>query len=135
MAIYATDEQLYETLRLLFARMAAENANADASLLKSRLRIRFRCSEPTAVVVFDARERPLQIIYGGEAAKTAVDLDVAVTTDALHEILLGNLRLTKALGSGQLKPNGPVWKVTALADLFHAAQAIYPIVAQEQGLI
>ncbi len=134
MAVYTTDEQLYETLRLLFARMAAQKADADAALLKSRLRIRLRCSEPTAVVTFDARERPLQILYGS-ANNVPVDLDVAVITDALHEIMLGELRLTKALGSGQLKPNGPVWKVTALADLFHAAQAIYPVVLREQGIM
>jgi len=135
MAIYKNDEQLYGVLRTLFARMAAQNADADAALLKSRLRIRLCCAEPAAVVVFDARKRPLQITYGGDGTQTAVDLDVDVTTDALHEILLGKLRLTKAVGSGQLKPNGPVWKVTALADLFHAAQAIYPLIAQEQGII
>ncbi|MCA9873675.1 MAG: SCP2 sterol-binding domain-containing protein [Ardenticatenaceae bacterium] len=135
MAVYATEEQLYETLQLLFARMAAQHADADAALLKSRLRIRLRCTEPTAVITFNARERPLQILYGREAGQTAVDLDVAILTDALHEILLGNLRLSKALGSGQLKPEGPVWKVTALADLFRAAQAIYPAVVAERGLV
>lgn len=134
MAVYASGEQLYETLQILFERMTAVNPSADAALLKSKLRIRLRCVEPEAFVMFDARQRPLQITYGA-VENTVVDLDVGAATDALHEILLGELRLTKALGSGQLKPNGPVWKVTALADLFHAAQAIYPAVAREQGLI
>ncbi len=134
MAVYNSSEQLYATLRTLFAQMEAEDSAAVESLLKSRLRIRFRCSAPTALVTLDARERPLQITYGGPA-KSSVDLDVELTGDALHQILLGDLKLTKALGSGQLKPNGPVWKAMALADLFRFTQVVYPAVAREQGLI
>jgi putative sterol carrier protein len=133
MAIFSSSDQLYDTLRILFTRMETEDPMAAEGLLKSRLRIQFRCSAPEALVLFDARERPLQILYG-ESAKMKVDLDVELTGDALHEILLGELRLTKALGSGQLKPNGPVWKAMKLADLFHFTQAVYPQVVREQGL-
>ncbi|MCB9420839.1 MAG: SCP2 sterol-binding domain-containing protein [Ardenticatenaceae bacterium] len=133
MPVFATDEQLYASLRILFGRIEAENPQASDALLKSRLSFRFRCSEPDAVLVIDARQRPLHITYGlNNSVKP--DLDVQLSTDTLHQILLGQLSLTKALGSKQLVPTGPVWKTMVLADLFQHAKTIYPQVLQEQGL-
>jgi len=117
----------------LFARMEAEDPQAADGLLKKRLCVKLRCTNPEAEMMFDCRKRPLAISYHGNHIKP--DLDVEVTCDALHQILLGELRLSKAVGSKQLKPNGPVWKVTPLADLFHQAQKIYPDVARQHGLV
>ncbi len=133
MPFYAHTDQLYVSLRALFARVEAENSQATDALLQSKLLFCFRCSDPTAELWIDARKRPLSIQYGsGNGYKP--DLDVVLTTDTLHQILLGELSLTKALGSKQLKPTGPVWKTMALADLFRQAKTIYPEVLQEQGL-
>lgn len=57
MAVYAGSEQLDEALQMLFGRMTAVNPSADAPLLRSGLRIRLRCVEPEAFVMFDARRR------------------------------------------------------------------------------
>jgi hypothetical protein len=76
-------------------------------------------------LLINAQKRPLQIEYG-RANSHKPDLDVDVTGEALHQILLGQLSLTKAVGSKQLKPKGPIWKIMALADLFYHVQKIYP---------
>ena len=113
--------------------METENPYAADGLLKAKLCVQLRCSDPVAVMMFDGRKRPLTISYSANSRKP--DLDVEVTCDALHHILLGDLRLSKAVGSKQLKPNGPVWKVTPLVDLFHQAQKIYPDVARGHGVL
>ena len=133
MPFYANDDQLYASLRVLFDRIEAENPQAADAMLKSRLSFRFRCAEPEAVLLIDARQRPLHITYGTNNS-VKPDLDVKLSTDTLHQILLGHLSLTKALGSKQLVPTGPVWKTMVLADLFQHAKTIYPQVLQEQGL-
>jgi hypothetical protein len=137
MAIFSGPDQLYDCLRDLFAQLQAGQPDAAESLLKSRLCLQFVCADPQAVFTIDARQRPLAIIYGQPAdgaGPAKANLEVQVTADVLHQILLGELTLTKALGSKQLVPRGPIWKATALADLFYHAQKVYPQVAAARGL-
>ncbi|WP_420629996.1 SCP2 sterol-binding domain-containing protein [Candidatus Leptofilum sp.] len=122
---YQNETQLYEYLQDLFTQVKADLPQATESLLKAKLFIRFNVSGPEATFLIDARKRPLQIEYG-RANTHKPDLDVDVTGEALHQILLGELSLTKAVGSKKVKPKGPVWKVMTLADLFYYAQKIYP---------
>ena len=102
MAIYATDEQLYSCFQTLFQRIAAEDEAAAESLLKSKLSIRFQCSEPTAAITIDAKNKPVDITYGPTRVKQI--LDINLSADTLHEILLGEIGLSKAMGSGRMKP-------------------------------
>ncbi len=132
MAVFADSKQFVAVMQALFARMERENPQAAESMLKAKLGVRLRCRNPEAEIMFDGRERPLTISYSANGFKP--DLDVVVEGDALHHILLGDLRLTKAVGSKQLIPDGPIWKVMPLADLFRQAQTIYPEVAQAQGI-
>jgi hypothetical protein len=133
MAVFADEALFLTVMQALFVRMENEDPQAADGLLKAKLCVQLRCSDPTAVMVFDGRKRPLSISYSANGIKP--DLDVEVTCDAMHHILLGDLRLSKAVGSKQLKPNGPVWKVTPLAELFHQAQKIYPDVARQYGVL
>ena len=124
MPIYATDQQLYTCFKALFNRIGEEDKEAEAALLKSQLSIRFSCSDPTANILIDAQKEPLQIFYGDTSIKPK--LDIALTADTLHEILLGEIGLSKAMGSKRLKPKGPIWKSVALEPLLHDAQKFYP---------
>ena len=130
---YEDEAQLYSCLQDLFGRVEADIPQATDSLLKSKLCIRFNIADPSAMLMIDARKRPLQIEYG-RSNNHKPDLDIAVTGEALHQILLGQLSLTKAVGSKKVKPTGPVWKVMALADLFYHAQTIYPDIAVARKL-
>lgn len=129
MAVYATAQQLYACFRALFAQIEAQDPQATADVVRSQMSIRFNCSDPEAQIVIDGRRTPLQINYGASDANPT--LDILLSADTLHEILLGDLRLSKAIGSGRMRPKGPVWKATALEPILHRAQALYPQVLAE----
>lgn len=129
MAIYATDKQLYACFKALFSKIEEEDAAAAESLLKSKLSIRFQCSDPTAAITIDARKKPVDVAYGSSRIKPI--LDINLSADTLHEILLGEIGLSKAMGSGRMKPKGPIWKSVALEPLLHDAQKLYPEVLKD----
>ena len=129
MSVFQNSEQLYAFFRALIERVEADNSRAAESMLKSGISFRFRFEDPTAEVLIDARKRPLRIDYGQSSQKP--DLDVSLQAQTLHEILLGQLSLRKAIGSKRIKPKGPVWKTAVLADLFAHAQQIYPELLQD----
>jgi hypothetical protein len=132
MAVYADAQQVYDCFSTLFGQIEAEEPQAAEKLLGAKLSIRFRCSEPAVEIVIDARQRPLQILYGKNGVTPQVDVTMAA--DTLHCLLLGEVKLAKAIGNGLIKPRGPILKTLALADLFHHAQHLYPAVAQRYGL-
>lgn len=129
MPIYDSDEQLYNCFQALFNRIGEEDAEAKKALLKSKLSIRFSCTEPTAAIVIDAQKEPVEIVYGPSNIKPK--LDIALSADTLHEILLGEIGLSKAMGSGRMKPKGPIWKSVALEPLLHDAQKFYPEILKD----
>ncbi len=124
MSVYENSEQLYDTFKALIARMEDESPQAGDSMIKANLSVRIRCTEPTAVLFIDGRQRPLTITYDSTPSKPK--LDIEASTDTLHQILLGNLPLMKALGRRKLRVKGPIFKAKALADLFYQMQHIYP---------
>ena len=133
MAIYQNSEQLYACAHQLFERIQQDDPEAARPLLASRLVIRLKVTEPTGVVMINGRTRPLTTHFGSNP--TRPDLDIELSGDTLHQILLGQLAIAKALGSKQLKAKGPVWKAAVLADLFRQGQTIYPDILRQQGLI
>ena len=120
-------------MRLLFSRIEQEEPGAADAILASRLLIRLRCRAPEAEFTINGRQRPVQTTFGPSNARPALDIELAA--DTLHEILMDQLSLKKALGNGQLKIRGPALKAMVLADLFRRGQAIYPEVLREQGLV
>ena len=129
MTVYGSDKHLYSCFKVLFDNIEEEDPAASAALLKSKLSIRFQCSEPTAAITIDARKKPVNIVYGSSGVKPI--LDISLSADTLHQILLGEIGLSKAIGSGRMKPKGPIWKSTALEPLLHDAQKLYPEVLKD----
>lgn len=132
MTIYVSEQQLYQCFGALVNRIEATDPAAAEALLSSKIAIRFRCSDPTAEMTIDARQRPLQIAFG--VSNIEPQVDIALAADTLHQILLGELSLTKAIGSNRLKPTGPIWKTIALGPLFDRAKTVYPQVLRECGV-
>lgn len=133
MAFYADSEQLYGTMRLLFARIEEEEPGAVDAILASRLAIRLRCTTPDAEFTINGRQRPVQTTFGPSSGRPTLDIELAA--DTLHDILRGQLSLRTALGNGLLSIRGPALKAMALADLFRRGQAVYPEVLRKQGLV
>lgn len=133
MPFYSDTDQLYDVARELFARIQEQNPHAADSMLSSRLVARLKCADPSAEFMVNGRKRPVEITYG--TSNTRPTLDIKLPADLLHRILLDDISLMKAMGSGQLEVKGPVWKASALADLFHEGQAIYVGILGERGLM
>ncbi len=132
MAEFSSSEQLYQVLRTLFGRIAAFAPGAAQPAGQSRLVIRLQCTQPEASVVINGRKLPPEITYGKTLLRP--DLDVELTADALHHILLADLPLRKALSSGQMKVRGQILKTYALEFILHQGQEVYPQIAREMGL-
>ena len=132
MPIYADDAQLYRCFQTLFGIIETHDPKAADALLKASLAITFQCTQPTALITIDARRAPVQLAYGPTSVKPTIE--VGLTADMLHCLLLGEMRLTKAIGSDLVNLKGPVWKTLSLADIFHYAQEFYPGVLANNGL-
>ncbi|MEM7119339.1 MAG: SCP2 sterol-binding domain-containing protein [Chloroflexota bacterium] len=124
MAVYQSADQLYNVMQQLVTAIETQYPQATEAMLKSKLVIRFICRQPDGEMVVDARKRPLQIHYGTSLVKP--QLDIHLDADTLHQILLGELNLIKALGSKKVEPKGPIFKAISLAPLFEQAQSVYP---------
>jgi hypothetical protein len=128
MAVYQSSEQLTAILRRLFEQVIAD-PEAARKLSQSKLIVRFKIHDPAALVTLNGRTMPPQLSMGAPAPGAPPlrpDLEVEVSADALHQILLAQLRLRVAITSKQVKVHGPVWKSLVLQDIFHTAQALYP---------
>lgn len=136
MPFYADSEQFYAMLRQLFARVREDTPNPVDALLSARLAIRLQMSQPPAAVTIDGRRRPVQLAYGDDSplARQRADLEVELTADTLHQILLDQLSLKKALANRQLKVRGPVWRTKPLAEILDQGKKHYPQILREQGL-
>lgn len=132
MPVYNSSDQLYDSLQTLFSRIETEHPSAIGDVAKVGLTFRFSCTDPLAEIWIDGRQRPPVTSFGANGNRA--DLDVALSSDTLHEILLGNLFLVKALGAGRLQVKGPLMKAKALADVFAASKVLYPQILQEKGI-
>jgi len=129
MPVYNTSEQLYQCLKLLFTRLDEVYPSASQKVASSHLVMRMRLREPSAEVLIDGRSNPVKIGFGPSTIRP--DLELNLTADALHNILLGKLNLKKAIGSGSLSFRGPVWKSFVMEDIFRRGQILYPDILRE----
>ena len=133
MPFYEDVSQFHMVLQRVFAEIEAQNPRAADTLLRSRLLIRLKCTGPATDIWINARQRPLTTHFGH--TRLHAELEVALEADTLHQILLGELSLKKALANGQLEVRGPIWKAKGLADLFYQSRSIYPQILREEKLL
>ena len=132
MTIYASDTQLYSCFERLFAVIENHDPQAANALLKASLAIRFDCVAPRASITIHAPRAPVNVLYAPNDVRPASEIGRAA--DTLHCLLLGSIRLSKAVGSDLLDMKGPVWKTLALGDVFHSAQQLYPAILEAHNL-
>ncbi len=132
MTVFTDTEQLYHVAAGLFERMLADYPEAIKPLYRSRLIARLSTSNPAGQIWVNARHNPLQTAFGRLTLRP--ELDITLSADDLHQILLGRLGLSKAVGNGAVKVRGNLLKVVTLGELFDQAQVVYPDVLQSQGI-
>lgn len=130
MPTYRRSEQLYDNLQQLFDQIAGDDGSAGEEISKSRLIIRLKTRDPEVEIVINGRKNPVEVSYG--ATRLRPDLDIDLSADALHRILLAELSLKQALASGQLKVRGQIFKSFALEELFRRGQELYPGIWNQQ---
>lgn len=133
MSFYKDAEQLYDIAREMFTRLHEQNPHAADPIQRSRLVARLKCTDPNAEFTLNGRMTPLEVSYGQSNSKPT--LDIELPADLLHRILMDEVSLVKAMGSGKIEVKGPVFKAKALGDLFHNSQAIYIEILRERGLL
>ena len=132
MPVYRDTNQLYACVRAVFDQIDSDHPGAAEAIVKAGINFRFRTVAPAGLFVIEGRRRPPVTHFG--ASPTRVDLDIKLESDTLHEILLGNLGVAKALGQKRLAIAGPALKALALKDLFFYSQSIYPAILLSQGV-
>lgn len=131
MPAFTTSDQLYHCLQSLFDRVQKHDG-AMRPLRNSQLAIRLRYTQPEAEVIVDARQNPVQIIYGKQPVLVILGIDL--TADTFHRILLQELDLGMAITKRHIIVTGPTIKALQLAELFQHLQRAYPLVVRELGI-
>jgi hypothetical protein len=130
MPYYTSADHLIQVLKNLFERMRIEAPEATREVSNARLIIRLNLDSPRAEVTINGRHNPVRVTYGSVALRP--DLDISLSADTLHQILLAELPLKKALASGQMSVRGPIFKTFALEDIFRKGQVLYPEILRQQ---
>lgn len=115
---------LHQILVDLFNQIA-QDPQAAAKVSDSHLVIRFRLKEPTHEFMINGRRRPPDILFK-KVDTLRPDLEIEMSADAFHKIMMGDLPLGKAYGGKLVQVRGPILKSFILGDLFHSGQRIYP---------
>ncbi len=131
MPSYRDTTHLYDVMQALFEELQARPGNPVDALGRSRLVIRLQIAAPQGIILIDGRARPVSVTYG-DGKKARPDLDVRLSAETLHRILLDELSLKEALARKQITVRGPVWKTLSLADIFREGRELYPRIAAER---
>ena len=129
---YASSEQLYGAMQLLFDQLSAQKPGPMDSLAASRLTIRFRLLQPEAEITINGRAQPARMLYGKNHLRP--DLQVEMQADLLHRILIREASIRESFAGGKLKVLGPIWKTQVLVDILEAGRTLYPAIVRENGL-
>ncbi len=131
MPFYSDSDSYYANMRTLFACVREKYPEATEAIGRSKMNIRMRTTAPAGDIIILGREKPVRTVYGENGVKP--DLDIEMTADTFHKILLGDLSLRTALGNGQMKVKGPIWKALSLGELFRVSQKCYPAIVEGQA--
>lgn len=132
MAIFQSADTLYDVLEQVFQRVQQDPQHTE-SFTSSNLVIRMRFTDLSAEVLLDGRQPPMEVFFGRRPGRA--DLEMSMRSKDLHAIWMGQRRLKDAFLSGQIRTKGNVFRAMQLTELFRAAEAAYPAVLAEKGLL
>lgn len=127
---YQTPDQLRDVAETLIARMT-QDPRASADLSGSGMLITINVREPGLIIRLDGRHNPASVAFGPTNEKP--NLEIGLKSETLHKIWLGQLRVRDAYFGGKISAKGNVFSALKLADIFHEAERLYPIILREKG--
>ena len=131
MPVFQSEQHLYDVMNDVFDQVSAQPETIDP-FLRSNLVIRIRFDEPTAEILVDGRQPPLEVFYGTRPGGS--NLEVQMSGDLLHNVWLGRESTSSAFFSGQIKTKGNLLKLMKLVDLFRECERVYPQIATQHAL-
>ncbi|MCS6845086.1 MAG: SCP2 sterol-binding domain-containing protein [Caldilineales bacterium] len=130
MPVFADTEDFYAVMQRM-ADALAQDEPAVQSFKRANMTVRFRSTSPVAEMVLDGRHNPVRVLFGRQPLRA--DLDITLTSDLLHELLLGRRRIRDAFAAGEIKVTGNIFRALQLAEPLRHVEAIYPRVLHEMG--
>lgn len=125
--IYKNTEQFESLFTQMFDDIAGDDGMTE--LVEQQMVIRFRLEDPDVDLWIDGRARPVTASFGALDAEPT--LVAELSTDSMHELLLGTLPLSRALMFRKLKVQGSKSKAIKLEPVLHAMQRVYPDLAAD----
>ncbi|NOZ70546.1 MAG: SCP2 sterol-binding domain-containing protein [Chloroflexi bacterium] len=132
MPFYHDSETLTGILQELFARLS-HTSGATEQFSSSGLLIHVYIKQPSAFIALDGRVHPVGFSFTPDDKHP--DLALYLDADILHQIWLSEIRLRDAFFSGKIKTKGSIFKAFQLSPLFRQAEALYPQLLKERGLL
>jgi len=131
MAVYQSVEQFYAIMQAVFADVM-QHPDHISTFTHSNLVIRMNTRNPDAEILLDGRQPPLGVFFGARPGRA--NLEISLDADLLHALWMGTVSTHQAFLSGQIQTRGNLLKAMQLAEIFTAAERIYPAIAQQYGL-
>ncbi len=126
---YASSAELEAMFTTLFDQIAVEDPDGMDDLVEQQLVIRFRLRKPDVDLWIDGRSAPVETSFGTKGLDAT--LTAEMSSDSMHELLLGTLGLAKALLFRTIKVQGSKSKAMKLESLLHTMQAAYTDMVDE----
>jgi len=123
MSTFQNEEQFYQVVRMATERLA-EIPERTASFSHSNLVLRICLTNPTAELLLDGRQPPLEVFYGKSPGEANITL--TLEADLLHELWLGKQDLRQMLFNGQIQTTGNLLRAVPIIDMLTAFQEVYP---------
>ncbi len=130
MGYFESPEKFEEVLVGFFKLMGETPVIAD-KLLKSKLIIRFKYSDPDLVVVVDCSGDKIDVRPHDNDTKAIVEM--SMSADIAHQFWFGKVNLTKALTRKEMIAKGPIPKVLKLLPAIKPSYAMYPAYLDNNG--
>lgn len=132
MSFYTDSQELQSTMLALFERLNATPHAVD-EFTKNNMVVSITLTNPNLYLGLDGRGNPIHIHFTPDGIKP--NLAIYMDADLLHNVWLGKVRLRDAFFDGRIKTKGSIFKAMKLAGLFRQAEALYPTILRERGLL
>ena len=129
--VFSDAAHFYAVMNEVFDAVKREPEKLE-SITSSNLVIRIKTVNPTAEVLIDGRQPPLEVFFG--ARPGAANIEIELEADLLHHMWLGNVSTRESFFSGKIKTRGNMLKMMRLTELFYECEKAYPAIVTKHGL-
>jgi putative sterol carrier protein len=129
--VFSDADHFYEVMRDVFEMVKREPEKLE-SITSSNLVLRINTLEPTAEILIDGRQPPLEVFFGERPG--AANIEIEIAADLLHKMWLGKVSTRESFFSGKIKTRGNMLKMMRLTELFYECEKAYPAIVAKYGL-